>query len=231
MQTKGEKELQLQKIIGKNLKTARQHVTGMSMLEVMQKVWGISDRKNRLSEIENGARMPSPYILMRLSVLYGVSLDFIFGLSHDIERDLECARAGRIVQGLRETALDMVDQISMSLAKQVNVLPRTDALVVRDRALDMVCFLRQNIEGIRLANPGAMDDFYDRMASLESACRQLDSIVARHSRILELTVYDHITRMDQEVTGRYLTDQRAAKDDPLERAIFDTSAFNEDEMS
>lgn len=229
MQTKGEKELQLQKIIGKNLKTARQHVNGMSMQEVMQKVWGISDRKNRLSEIENGARMPSPYILLRLSVLYGVSLDFVFGLSHDIERDLECARGGRIVQGLRETALDMVDKISMTLAKQVNVLPRTEAMVVRDRALNMIYFLRENVDVSCMPNAGVCDDFFDRLSSLEASCRQLDSIVARHSRIMELTVYDHISRIDQKLTGRYLTDHRAAEDEAAEPALFDTGVFNEDD--
>lgn len=226
MQTKGEKELQLQKTIGKNLKTARQHVAGMSMLEVMQKVWGISDRKNRLSEIENGARMPSPYILLRLSVLYGVSLDFIFGLSHDIERDLECSRAGRIVQGLRETALDMVDKISMSLAKQVNILPRTDALVVRDRALDIVCFLRKTLNESSFANAAESEDFFDRLSSLEGSCRQLDSVVARHSRIMELTVYDHIARVDEQITSRYITDHASSKDTPLELASFDTGAMD-----
>lgn len=239
VQTKGEVELKLQKTIGVNLKTARQQVALMSMSEVMQKVWGISDRKNRLSEIENGARMPSPYLLLRLCTLYGVSIDYVFGISHDIEKDLECARAGRIVQGLRETALDMVDRIGEQLAQQVSVMPRSEALLLRDRALDIVCYLRQKIEDgskgpVDKDSPADQDDILekedliDRINGLELACRQLDTIVARHFRVMELTIFDHVNRSDNLAVSRYLTDYRAEKDIPVDVKEFNTDWLEEE---
>lgn len=226
VQTKGEVELKLQKTIGVNLKTARQQVALMSMSEVMQKVWGISDRKNRLSEIENGARMPSPYLLLRLCTLYGVSLDYVFGISHDIEKDLECARAGRIMQGLRETALDMVDRIGEQLAQQVSVMPRSEALLVRDRALSLVRYLRQQQDEANVQD----DDLIDHINGLEVSCRQLDTVVARHFRVMELTMFDHINRSDSMAVSRYLTDHRADKDIPVHVEEFDVEWMEQESV-
>lgn len=229
MQTKGEVELKLQKIIGINLKTARQQVALMSMSEVMQKVWGISDRKNRLSEIENGARMPSPYLILRLCTLYGVSIDYVFGVSHDIEKDLESSRAGRIVQGLRETALDMVDRIGEQLAQQVSVMPRSEALLVRDRALDLVCYLRNKVN-VMSEEQLEDEDLIERMHGLELACRQLDTIVSRHFRVMELTIFDHINRSDNLAIAKYLTDVRAEKDTPANVEEFKAEWLEEDNV-
>lgn len=220
VQVKGEQEQLLQQTIGKNLKTARQHVACLSMREVMEKVWGISNSKNRLSEIENGSRMPSPIILLRLSMLYGVSLDFIFGVSHDIERDLEASRAGRITQGLREIAVDMVDKIGETLAKQVSVLPRMEAVMLKDKAMQMVYMLRKaefNDKGI---TPEYFESIAELSASMEDSCKLLDRAVAKHQRIIELSVFDHIGRIDQHLTSTYLTDHRIDLDQPVEAELY-----------
>lgn len=224
----------LQKVIGKNLKTARVVVADMSMSHVMLQVWEVKGNKNRLSEIENGSRLPSPYILMRLSMLYGVSLDFIFGLSHDIERDLEFSRAGRITQGLREIACDMVDRIGLALAEQVNILPRMDAIILRDKAMAVLNEVRSaewGEDGVLIKNA---ENFRDLIQSLESACLHFDSAVAKHSRIMELAVLDHIERTDSKITGRYLTDKNILLDQPvsftsLERELMIARAAHQSE--
>lgn len=221
MQLKTEQEQLLQLTIGKNLKTARQHVADMSMREVMIKVWGISNSKNRLSEIENGSRMPSPFILLRLSLLYGVSLDYIFGVSSDIERDLESSRAGRITQGLREIAIDLVDKIGDTLAKQVSVLPRMEAVTLKDKSLQMVYLLRKvecNEKGI---SPEDFDSLIELSESIEDSCKLLDRAVAKHQRIMELSVFDHIERTDNQLINKYLTDHRILLDKPVEVAMVD----------
>ncbi|MCU4334777.1 helix-turn-helix transcriptional regulator [Acinetobacter pittii] len=221
MQLKTEQEQLLQLTIGKNLKTARQHVADMSMREVMIKVWGISNSKNRLSEIENGSRMPSPFILLRLSLLYGVSLDYIFGVSSDIERDLESSRAGRITQGLREIAIDLVDKIGDTLAKQVSVLPRMEAVTLKDKSLQMVYLLRKvecNEKGI---SPEDFDSLIELSDSIEDSCKLLDRAVAKHQRIMELSVFDHIERTDNQLINKYLTDHRIHLDKPVEVAMVD----------
>lgn len=227
MQQKGEQEQQLQLIVGKNLKTARQHVAGLSMREVMMKVWGISNSKNRLSEIENGSRMPSPFVLFRLSMLYGVSLDFIFGVSSDIERDLESSRAGRITQGLREIAIDLVDKIGSTLAKQVNVLPRMEAVILKDKALQMVYLIRNadcNEQGI---TPETFDEIVELSDSIEDSCKLLDRAVAKHQRIIELSAFDHIQRTDNQLISTYLTDHRIHLDKAVDAEIYDQDELDE----
>ncbi|WP_322977435.1 helix-turn-helix transcriptional regulator [Acinetobacter pittii] len=227
MQLKTEQEQLLQLTIGKNLKTARQHVADMSMREVMMKVWGIANSKNRLSEIENGSRMPSPFILLRLSLLYGVSLDYIFGVSSDIERDLESSRAGRITQGLREIAIDLVDKIGDTLAKQVSVLPRMEAIILKDKALQMVYMLRNaecNEQGI---TPEVFDSIIELSDSIEDSCKLLERAVAKHQRIMELSIFDHIERTDNQLINKYLTDHRIHLDKPVEVAMVEREGLDE----
>lgn len=219
-QTKTEKELQLQVCIGRNLKAARMGVARMSLQKVMKEIWGISDNKNRISEIETGSRMPSPYVLVRLSLLYGVSLDFICGLSTDIERDLECSRAGQITQGLREIAIDTVDRIGMALAQQVAKMPRHETVVLNEDVQQMVHFLKNNINEETFKNPVIADQFYDCLKTLSDSSLRMSSAIAKHSRIMELTVFDHISRSDNNVVNEYLTDNQIDLDRPLNAVEF-----------
>ncbi|MCK4108877.1 helix-turn-helix domain-containing protein [Acinetobacter radioresistens] len=206
-----EKEIQLQKTIGKNLKAARIYAK-KSLLEVMVVIWGITDNKNRLKEIESGSRMPSPFILHRLAVLYNISMDFIFGLSHEIERDETCSEAGRTVQGLRELGLDIIEQVNTILSKQVKVLPRSEAMELLDSARELV-YKYKNSCLDKSFNTQAKQ-LEQNFESLEYTCIQLDSAIARHFRAMEITVCDHITRIDKTVFGSYLTDSRIESDQP-----------------
>lgn len=203
-------ELQLQRVIGLNLKSARQRVARMSMQEVCQEIWGDRNKKSRLSEIETGARMPTVYQLLKFSILYGVSLDFIFGMSNDIERDLECSRAGIVVQGLRETALEIVERIGHTLAKQVSVMPKMQATLLLDAALEVIKRFRENQNDI-VFHSSTSDALIEAITALDENSRQLSTSVARHNRIMELNIFDHIERMDREVTVKYATDIRAEK--------------------
>lgn len=215
-----EKELQLQKTIGKNLKAARIYAR-RSLSEVMLLIWDITDNKNRLKDIEGGSRMPSPFILHKLSALYNVSLDFIFGLSHEIERDEACASTGRTVQGMRELGLDIIDQVNSILSKQVNVLPRSEAIQLLDEARELIYkYKNKCLDRVFMSQAKQLEQDIE---TLEYACIQLDSAIARHLRSIEMTVCDHINRIDKKLLSNYLTDSRAAIDEPTQ-ATTDLSA-------
>ena len=64
-------------IIGKNLKEARKNA-GMSQTDVMRIVWGVSNNRNRISEIENGKKSLSLIDLLIFQDLYSQSLDMRF---------------------------------------------------------------------------------------------------------------------------------------------------------
>jgi transcriptional regulator with XRE-family HTH domain len=215
-----EKEMQLQKTIGKNLKAARIYAK-RSLAEVMLAIWGIADNKNRLKEIESGSRMPSPFILHRLSALYKVSLDFIFGLSHEIERDEVCAEGGRTAQALRELGLDIIEQVNAILSKQVGVLPRSEAMVLLEEAKELTYkYKNKCLDKVFMSQARHLEQNFE---GLEYACMQLDSAIARHFRAMEITVCDHITRIDKKLFGNYLTDSRIEVDEPVQ-ATKDLSA-------
>ncbi|RLL19024.1 helix-turn-helix domain-containing protein [Acinetobacter chengduensis] len=215
-QNRQKRDEELQITIGRNLKIARQMVARLSLKQVMLKVWGVQDRKNRISEIEGGMRMPSPYILVRLAILYGVSLDFIFGLSSDIERDIESSRAGQITQGLREIAIDTVDRIGLLMAKQVSVMPRMEAVTLKDQSLELIYFLRKNLPAEVFNELEVRNQYIDLCNQVENSCRTIESMIARHSRILELSILDHINKTDSLIVSEFMTDHALKMDHPPE---------------
>lgn len=83
-------------IIGKNLKEARKNA-GMSQTDVMRIVWGVSNNRNRISEIENGKKSLSLIDLLIFQDLYSQSLDYICGLSVEPEVDMLAGTVNHIV--------------------------------------------------------------------------------------------------------------------------------------
>lgn len=82
--------------IGLNLAAARRNA-GMSQTEVMKAVWGVSNNRNRISEIENGKKNLTLIDLLIFQDLYGQSLDYICGLSIEPEIDILAGTVNHVV--------------------------------------------------------------------------------------------------------------------------------------
>lgn len=82
--------------IGLNLAAARRN-TGMTQTEVMKAVWGVSNNRNRISEIENGKKNLTLIDLLIFQDLYGQSLDYICGLSIEPEIDILAGTVNHVV--------------------------------------------------------------------------------------------------------------------------------------
>ena len=82
--------------IGLNLAAARRNA-GMTQTEVMKAVWGVSNNRNRISEIENGKKNLSLIDLLIFQDLYGQSLDYICGLSIEPEIDILAGTVNHVV--------------------------------------------------------------------------------------------------------------------------------------
>lgn len=82
--------------IGLNLAAARRNA-GMSQTDVMKAVYGVSNNRNRISEIENGKHNLSLADLLIFQNLYGQSIDYICGLSCEPEIDMLAGTVNHVV--------------------------------------------------------------------------------------------------------------------------------------
>ena len=105
-------------MIGQNLAKART-LSGLSQSDVMSKIWLKDDPKqrNRISEIESGGTLPDAELLLQLCMLYGVSADYVIGLSVEPEIDATAGRMGMMYNGMSEIASDLLKGVVEQLAR------------------------------------------------------------------------------------------------------------------
>lgn len=82
--------------IGLNLRAARKNA-GMTQTQVMEAIWGVSNSRNRISEVENGRKDLTLVDLLIFQNLYGQSLDYICGLSTEPEVDMLAGTVNHVV--------------------------------------------------------------------------------------------------------------------------------------
>lgn len=131
-------DLKKRAIIGANLAHAR-HLAGYSQLDVMRTIWNeTGNQKNRISEIESGKSLPDAALLSELCELYGVSADYICGLSAEPEIDQTAGRIGMIYDSLHDVAAmsiqQMVESLSRLSASHISVVPQHNARALLDTA-------------------------------------------------------------------------------------------------
>lgn len=127
-------DLQKRAMLGRNLATARQ-LAGYSQSAVMHTIWGeTGSQKNRISEIESGKTLPDVELLAELCKLYGVSADYICGLSAEPEIDQTAGRTNMIYGGLQEVATDLlektVEKLSRMSINYICAMPEPHAMVL-----------------------------------------------------------------------------------------------------
>lgn len=192
------------KVIGHNLKTARR-VANKTTKEVMRHVWKAepnSTNLNRISEIENGLQIPSLSVLVELAELYGCSLDYIFGLSPEFERDLTASKTGLIITAMRETGLDMADSLSKSLIRLVDNMPPLVGQGLLDAAKKAVGeFERCKHDLVFVAHYAT---FFEVFSELQAKTIDFDKQIARTLRLADVTYESALDR--EEAKQRLLVE-------------------------
>lgn len=129
---------ELTKIIGINLRIARE-LNGFTRKQVMQQVFGGDGRNlNRISEIEHGNLLPPLVTLHKLAQMYNVSLDFIFGRTNEPDVLAEDAYVGRAVSTIRHLGIDMMDGITKVLIEQAKALPKADCVALMECSKNLI---------------------------------------------------------------------------------------------
>lgn len=188
----------INKVIGHNLRTARK-IANKTTKEVMRTIWGAdptSNNLNRISEIENGLLAPSNSVLVELAELYGCSLDYIYGLSPEFERDLSAGKTGLIITAMRETGLDMADSLSKALVRLADNMPPLVGQSLLDASKKCVHeFERCRHDLIFLSR---YSDFFEAFAELQKQTLAFDRQIARTLRLVDVTYESALDREEEK---------------------------------
>lgn len=202
-----ERDKNVMKVIGNNLKTARK-VSNKTTKEVMRTVWGVdaqSTNLNRISEIENGLQAPSFSILVELAELYGCSLDYIFGLSPEFERDLSAGKTGLIITAMRETGIDMADSLTKALLRLVDNMPPLVGQSLLDAAKKCVHEFERCRHDLIFTEKYA--EYFEAFSELHARTIEFDRHIARTLRLVDAT-YESALEREEQHHNRLLVEKK-----------------------
>lgn len=198
-------DIERRRTIGKNLATARK-LAGMSQSDVMVKVWGGDDprQKNRISEIEHGAdTLPDAELLCELCITYGVSADYILGLSVEPEIDMTAGRMGVMYNGLRSTLSEQLESVVMELSRlgatQLANTPKPSMMGIIQAAKDVIREMDQHKRNLPV-------ELVQQIALLGQEVRHCEQQIAVSMRKYEMAVNDIVERPDSIDRHGLITD-------------------------
>lgn len=192
---------QQKKVIASNLRAARK-LARMKMDEVAKALYGKHRLgKNRLSEYENAVCIPNLTTLITLADIYGVSLDYIVGLSGEPEPDLDASRAAHIMANMTKIGNGLMEGIARLMAGQVRKAPKgsTVALVEQARIVQRFAHNVIHYTDFMKTTAGAKN-LASAVESLGRIADDLELEIDRQNRIMERAVQD-IAIHDESVNG------------------------------
>lgn len=176
---------ELAKIVGDNLYRARK-LNNLTRTEVNNKLF--NGNGNRLSEIENGVNLPTYPKLIEMVQMYGVSLDYVFGLSTEYEMNTGCYYSGLVLNTMREAGLDIADRISESLISLSKQFPTHSSQLLLDSSKRLVReFMKYRQDMVFSVEYMSLDEC---IRDLQFHVQEVEKNIARKARIMELSYKD-----------------------------------------
>lgn len=133
-----ERDLQnIRNIIGFNLRAARKNAR-LSQSDVMKAIYGVSNNRNRVSEIETGTKKEITISeILKFQRLYGQSLDYICGLSTEPDIDMVAGSVNHIVNQSQALVEFITTEISEVVVNQMKAVAKDDhiALIEQSKSL------------------------------------------------------------------------------------------------
>lgn len=160
----------INKIVGLNLARARDN-SGMSMSEVMEAIWGVTNNKNRICEIERGKKNLTLVDMLLFQELYGYSLDYLCGLSVEPEVD---SLAGTVNHAYNQSQ-KMIDMLTENMAgvlvSHIKSVAKDDSLALLDSAKSLIAAVQGELGGKvpSIALSKALRETSDTVRSIETA--------------------------------------------------------------
>lgn len=190
--TRADSNATLRKIVGERMVESRR-INGWDQTEAAKKF--AYTNSTQLSLIEQGKRLPPHEVLIKASEIYGVSVDFLLGLSDEPERDPKAAErqaAMRHVHGLISgTSEKMIALFLQYLAHGVPSVRTSEQLLAHTQTMvDEVMRTRE-------MNPKVFDEKLKNGSRLvrsaveaAEACNAAREMLSRHERVTDFKVRD-----------------------------------------
>lgn len=179
----------LRKIVGRRLKLARE-LCGWSQEVAAAKLEYVNS--TQLSLAEKGDRLPPLVKLIKASEVFGVSIDYIMGISDEPERDPRLAErqaALRHVSGVMEaTSRTIVTAILSHQAAAPSVMATRNLVNLSQNAI-------QAVEQLRASNLSVFDSELRGAATvlrtieeLATAVQNAKAVITRHDQVTETAI-------------------------------------------
>ena len=197
---------QLWKIIGINCKTARD-VAGFSKDEAVKRIWGtVNYRRNYkfLVDMERGSKNFSLTTLIRFAIAYECSLDFLVGISDEIDKNLISSQNGLIVQSMRSAALELVDRVSEQLTKMLQHLPNCHGEMLNTISKKLVISVQKVQHNYVFKEKHG--NILEAVFELNEQVRTFETTIARFHRYIEINMIQQIE--EYEKIGLRITDRK-----------------------
>lgn len=187
--------------IGLNLAAARRNA-GMTQTEVMQAVWGVSNNRNRISEIENGKKDLTLIDLLIFQNLYGQSLDYICGLSTEPEVDMLAGTVNHVVNQSRKLIEMLTAELASVMVSHVKSIAKDDTEALIDKVNNLIDSMQKNIDP-------RSDEYIalmQHMNDVRQVLRHIDVKKARQTQAVDMQMMQIAERVDKEDKHRILCD-------------------------
>lgn len=176
-------------MLGYNLQLARRW-SGMTQEQVMLAIWPSKTRaidgkvrKNRISEIESGMVAPGAPILYRLCSLYGVSVDFVMGISAEPEVDATAGRVGMLYHGLQACIETAVESLCQQASNHILSMPKPYTMALLDAAKQVWRIYAASADRLSEQTP-----LNQAMSDMMQQARQYEREMALQMRRLETSM-------------------------------------------
>ena len=196
-------------IMGANLQAARKNA-GMTQTDVMKEIWGVSNSRNRISEIENGKKDLSLVDLLVFQRIYGQSIDYICGLSCEPEVEMLAGTVNHIVSLSHNLIEKVTTKFSEVLVGHMKAMCKSDheALLARSQTL---CNAVKTVYTDREVSPAVGRATNDVMQVM----RVIETKKAIQTKKVETQMMQIMERMDQQDGHRLIRD----RDEPYQYSM------------
>lgn len=187
--------------IGLNLAAARRNA-GMSQTEVMQAVWGVSNNRNRISEIENGKHNLSLADLLIFQDLYGQSLDYICGLSCEPEMDMLAGTVNHVVNQSQALIQMLTTEMASVMVTHVKSIAQNDHEALLSSAKRLCQTAKTDSANTVVGSPTSQ-----AIGDVMQVIRDIEVKQARQAQAVDMQMAQILDRVDKEDRHRLLKDR------------------------
>lgn len=191
---------QINVTVGKNLAAARKNMN-MGQTEVMVALWGVSNNRNRISEIENGKKDLSLFDMLIFQDFYGQSLDYLCGLSTEPEVDMLAGTVNHVVSQSRSMVEHLTTSFAEVMVEHMKTICQNDHVTLVNTVKTLCDIVKTDS-----ASGKASDEAVNACNTVLQVVRHIEVKMARQQQQVDTDMMQIKERLDAEDKHVLLSD-------------------------